>query len=207
MHRVESQTVPPVQRAVITIATGKPIYLAMAISLARSFFFWHRDFDVAFYIVTDREVALPADLDRVRLIAVKPGELGHGYATKLHLDLVAPAKQTLFIDADCLCAGNLSSLFDRFSGLHVSVVGGEIKQGDWFGDAAKLCARFNLECLPYFVGGMYYLEPGTKATAVYARARRLAPDYDELGLVRLRGQPNDELLMAIAMALEGCAAL
>ena len=195
------------RRAAITIATGKPIYLAMAINLARSFLFWHRHSDIAFYIVLDRAVTLPADLDCVRVIRVKPGELGHGYSAKLHLDQVAPAEKTLFIDADCLCVGNLSSVFDRFSGHDVSVVGGTIANGEWFGDVAKICSQLNLQYLPKFVGGVYYLEPGAKANAVYARARLLEPDYDKLGLVRLREQPNDELLMAIAMALEGCEAL
>jgi hypothetical protein len=195
------------QRAVITIALGKPIYLEMAINLARSFIFWHRDSDIAFYIVSDRSVTLPADLGRVHIIRIKTGELGQGYSAKLHLDRVAPAKQTLFIDADCFCVGNLSSVFDRFSGRHVSVVGGTISNGDWFGDIAQVCSQFNLPHLPKFVGGLYYLEPGFAATAVYDRARLLEPDYDKLGLVRLRGQPNDELLIAISMALEGCEAL
>ena len=204
---VEQVRSAEMQRAVITIATGKPIYLAMAINLARSFLFWHPHSDIAFYIVSDRAVTLPADLDVVRVICVKPGALGIGYASKLHLDRVAPAKQTLFIDADCLCVGNLSSVFDRFSGHGVSVIGGTIADGEWFGDVAKICSHFNLQYLPKFVGGVYYLEPGAKASAVYTRARLLEPDYDELGLVRLRGQPNEELLMAIAMALEGCEAL
>ena len=33
----------------------------------------------------------------------------------------------------------------------------------------------------------------------------LNPDYNNLGLIRLRGQPNDELLMAIALAQIGVA--
>ncbi|MDQ3206484.1 MAG: hypothetical protein M3Q40_08295, partial [Pseudomonadota bacterium] len=38
----------------------------------------------------------------------------------------------------------------------------------------------------------------------YARARELERRYDELGLVRLNNHPNEELLMAISMGLEGC---
>ena len=196
-----------IPRAVITIAVGKPIYLAMAINLARSFLFWNKASDIEFFIISDLAVSLPADLYRVKLMSVAPGELGHGYSAKLHLDRFAPAKQTLFIDADCLCMGDLTSLFNRFSGHHVSVIGSTIAEGEWFGDVANVCFHFNLVSLPYFVGGVYYLEPGVTADNVYARARALQLDYDQLGLVRLRGQANDELLMAIAMALEGCSAI
>jgi hypothetical protein len=115
--------------------------------------------------------------------------------------------------------GELSGVFDQFAGRPVSVVGSSIAQGDWLGvdgirefpqtsrDVSQICADFNLPCLPKFNGGVYYLEPGEKAAAVYARARMLNPQYDRLGLRRLRGQPNDELLMAIALALEGCEVL
>ena len=195
------------QRAVLTIATRKLLYLEMAINLARSFLYWHNYSDIVFHIVTDLTPALPKDLKRVVLVHVQPGQLGHGFAPKLHLDQLAPARHTLFVDADCLCLGNLSSVFDRFVGRSVSVVGGTITQGEWFGDVAQLCAHFNVSCLPKFNGGIYYLEPGAKADAVYARARALYYKYDQLGLRRLRGHPTDELLMAIAMALEGCSAL
>ena len=40
-------------RAVLTIATGKWVYLNMAIALARSFLWWHRDSSIEFYIATD----------------------------------------------------------------------------------------------------------------------------------------------------------
>src|SRR5262249_35774320 len=122
----------------------------------------------------------------------------------LHLDRFAPADQTLFIDADCLCIRPLDFAFDRFGGRDVSVVGGTIAEGEWFGDVARICREADVTALPKFNGGVYYIEPGAKASAVYRRARELSFNYDALGLVRLRGAPNDELLMAIAMAQEDC---
>lgn len=194
-------------RSVITIATAKSIYLDMAINLARSFLRWNDLSRISFHIVTDLETGLPPDLRGVDLIKIAPQSLGLGFAPKLHLDRLAPTEKTLFIDADCLSVGALDSVFDRFSGQAVSVLGGTISEGEWFGDVAKICAHFSIPALPKFNGGIYYLERGQKASAVYQRARNLEKHYDEFGLVRLRNRPNDELLMAIAMALEGCAGI
>jgi hypothetical protein len=113
----------------------------------------------------------------------------------------------LFIDADCLCLGPVGPAFEAFRGRAVSVIGGTIWGGEWFGDIAEICARFAVPSMPKFNGGIYYLEPGERASAIYDLARSLESRYDEIGLTRLRGRPNDELLMAIAMAVEGCAAL
>lgn len=194
-------------RAVLTIATGKWVYLDMAIALARSFLWWHRVSGIDFYIATDIVGPLPRDMDRIKLLRFEPGQLGKGFSMKLKLDQLAPAAQTLFIDADCLCTGSLGPVFDRFAGRSVSVVGGSISEGEWFGDVATTRAHFGLSEITKFNGGVYYLERGEKATAVFARARELEKHYDELGLVRLRGCPNEELLMAISMALEGCSGI
>ncbi len=194
-------------RAVLTIATGKWLYLDMAIALARSFLWWHPDSAIEFYIATDITGALPADMDRIKVLRFKPGQLGKGFSMKLKLDQLAPAAQTLFIDADCLCIGPLEPVFDRFAGRDVSVVGGSISEGEWFGDVATTRSHFGISEMPKFNGGVYYLEPGEKATQVYARARELEKRYDELGLVRLRDCPNEELLMAISMALEDCSGI
>lgn len=182
------------------MATTKDIYVDMALSLARSFLYWNRDRAIDFHLVTDLAVDLPRDLKGIRIVRLSPGELGIGFSPKLHLDKLAPAEQTLFVDADCLCLGPLSDVFERFAGHAVSVFGSEVSTGHWFGDIEPLCTRFAVAALPSFNGGVYYLEPGDKAAAIYARARALEPEYDAIGLVRLRGRPNDEILMSIAMA-------
>lgn len=146
------------QRAVLTIATGKPIYIQMAVNLARSFKWWHRNSSIRFIIVTDQKRSIPSDLSDIKVIELQPGQYGQGFSPKLYLDKLAPAEQTLFIDADCLCVGSLESVFNRFAKHAVSVVGGTISEGEWFGDVAALCQRFGVEALPKFNGGIYYLE-------------------------------------------------
>lgn len=194
-------------RAVLTIATGKWVYLDMAIALARSFLWWHRGSDIAFQVATDITGPLPADMAGVEVLRFQPGELGHGFSMKLKLDQLATADQTLFIDADCLCVGRLDPVFERFAGHAVSVVGSDIGEGEWFGDVARTCAQFDVPAIPKFNGGVYYIERGELSRRVYERARSLEEHYDAIGLVRLRGSPNEELLMAISMAIEGCSGI
>lgn len=190
------------QRNVLTIATGKQLYIDMAVNLARSFFLWHPVTSIKFYLVTDHPEYIPADLkDKVIIKNVKPGELGEGFTPKLSLDKVSPEGETLFIDSDCLVFGKLDSVFDRFKGNSVSVVGDYISEGEWFGDIKAVCTKFGITHLPKFNGGVYYLEKGSVASAVYETARKLEKDYDAIGFTRLRNRPNDEVLMALAMEL------
>lgn len=191
-------------RAVLTIATGKPLYFEMALTLARSFRRWNSDNAIAFYLVTDQASPLPTDLrGQVHVRCVEPNQFGDGFSPKLHLDELACANATLFIDADCLCGRGLSDVFERFAGRSVATVGGRIAEGEWFGDVRATCRRLGVSSLPKFNGGVYYLERGPMSREVYATARRLEAKYDDLGLVRLRGRPNDELVMAGAMAIHG----
>src|SRR5439155_22832255 len=192
------------QNAVFTIAVGKPLYLRMACALARSFRLWHRDSDIGFFLATDADRAsLPADLSDINIIPLRPGQYGRGFSPKIHLDKIAPADQSLFVDADCLCVGSLAEAFAAFRGHSVSVIGREISNGEWDGDVAAICRQFKIPALVRFNGGVYYLERGAMCERVYETARELEPRYDEIGFVRLRGHPNDEVLVSLAMTIHG----
>ena len=174
----------------------------MAANLARSFFWWHQNTDISFYIATDNRELLPNDIiSLVKIITIQPGELGEGFSPKLHLDKLAPVGQTLFIDSDCLIFGRLDFVFERFKGHKVSVVGTYISDGEWFGDVSRICSQFNVPYLPKFNGGIYYLENSPESAVVYSKARELEKQYDQIGFKRLRNRPNDEVLMALAMQL------
>jgi hypothetical protein len=190
------------KRQVLTIATGKKMYLDMAVNLARSFFWWHPDTDIQFQLATDQQEYIPDGIrSKIKIIYIKPGELGEGFSSKLSLDLLANTGQTLFIDSDCLIFGKLDNVFELFNGHAVSVIGGYIAKGEWFGNIEKICKQYHIPHLPKFNGGIYYLEKGEQATAVYQTARELEKKYDEIGFIRLRNKPNDEVLMALAMQL------
>jgi hypothetical protein len=187
---------------VLTLATGKKLYIDMAANLVRSFIFWNKDTGITFYLATDLQQFIPDDIKvSIKIIELQPDQFGKGFSPKLHLDKLAPAGQTLFIDSDCLIYGNLLHVFDQFNGHKVSVIGNYIATGDWFGDVAAICAQFNVAHLPKFNGGVYYLENGPEAVQVYDTARSLESKYDEIGFIRLRNRSNDEVLMALAMQL------
>ena len=176
----------------------------MAANLARSFRLWNFGNDIYFYLATDQPEALPADVSGfVRIVPLKPGELGDGFSPKLHLDKLAPQGQTLFIDSDCLIYGDIKPVFEKFAGHPVSVVGNYISSGEWFGDVVAVCKKYKVTKMPKFNGGIYYLENGEQAKKVYELARELESRYDEIGFVRLRNRPNDEVIISLAMALNG----
>jgi hypothetical protein len=198
---LRNDTVLQPGRAVITLATTKRLYVDMAFVLARSFVLWNREAGIPFHLFTDIEFDLPPELQRhVEVHRMPPGALGAGFSPKLHLDRIAPAYQTLFIDADCMVMGPVAPIFDRFAGRPVSVFGVHMSEGLWWGDVKAILKRIDRPWMVGFNGGLYYLEPGETAAMVYARAREIEGSYDAWDLVRLRGRPNDEVLMSIAMA-------
>ena len=193
-----------INRQVLTIGVGKKLYVDMAVNLARSFLHWHPETDIRFQLVTDQPQLIPSDVrDKIQVIPIQAGSIGVGFSAKLHLDEIAADGQTLFIDSDCLIFGGLNFLFERFKGHAVSVAGKYVSGGEWFGDIATVCKKFNLPHIPQFNGGLYYLEKGIKAAEVYTTARELEEQYDEIGFIRLRNRPNDEVLMALSMQLHG----
>ena len=192
---------------VITLAVGRPYYLGLAINLARSFLRFHDPKTITFRIVSDLTTPLPPDLRGCERQRIEPGQYGTGFSPKIHLDKFAPDGPTLLLDSDLLIYEPLDRLLSALVGHPVATVAREVRSGEWFGDVANYCARLGVPAIPRFNGGLYYMEPGRTASAVYETARSLAKRYDELGLVRLRGQPYDELVMAGAMACHGLRGL
>ena len=190
-------------RSVLTIATGKPLFVRLAATLARSFRIWNADNGIGFAIATDQAEALPPDLDWVQVIPLQPGQYGDGFSPKLYLNELAPADRTLFVDADCLCVRDLRPAFEAFAGRPVATIGRVVSDGEWFGDVAAVSREFGVRGLPRFNGGAYYLERGEASDRVFEEAQALESHYDEIGFERLRGRPNDEVLMALAMAIHG----
>lgn len=192
------------ERAALTIASGKQLYLNMASALARSFRIWHAENDLELFIATDAPHQFPCDVQDdpgVQFIDIGSQDLGEGFENKLHIDELLPAQCTLFIDADCLLTGSLEPVFERFAGRSVSVVGGEKSEGEWFGDLSARCGQFEVSNVPVFVGAVYYVENDETAQCVFEVARDLRDHYDEAGFVRLRGLPNEEPLISLGMAL------
>src|ERR1700732_3682526 len=123
------------KNAVFTVAVGKRLYLRMACALARSFRLWNCDNGIEFVLATDaNRASLPAEWSDLKVIPLSPGQYGQGFSPKIHLDKIAPADRSLFVDADCLCVGSLEQAFAEFQGHSVSVIGREIRNGACYGE-------------------------------------------------------------------------
>lgn len=189
--------------AAFTIATGKSSYFHMAVNLARSFERWNRSNELRFYIVTDLDVPLPKDLKRSALIKVDTNELPRGFSAKLHIDRLMPADRSLFLDADCLLMRSLDPIFEAFKGKPVGVFGHVFSDGEHFGNVAEICERLKIPWLPRFNGGVYYVEKSGASMKILSDARELEKSYDDIGFHRLRGQPDEEMLISASLAKHG----
>lgn len=187
---------------VLTLALGKKYYLNLACNLARSFKVWHKQSDIKFCIATDRPNEVPSDLADIQIVTIPSGKYGRGFETKLYLDEITPYDKTLFIDADCLCVGNLNRVFSKFKGFHFTGVGRLVSEGDFFGDVRERCQKYNVSQVPFFVGALYYFENTPKASAVFKHAKKIEKYYDKAGFVRLANLTNEEPLLSLGMAIE-----
>lgn len=176
----------------------------MAVNLARSFLWWHKGSDIQFYLITDQPQLISHDVrNLINIKSFKPGSKGDGFSTKLFIDEFIQTKYNLFIDADCLIYGKLDTIFENFKGNTVSAIGDDIYDGEFFCNVSKVRQLLNIDYLPRFVGGVYYLEKNELSNKVFEKARQLLPLYDHMGLKRLRGKENEEPLLAMAMAIHG----
>lgn len=196
---------PPVtDRSVLTIATGKKIYVDMACNLAMSFLLWNEHSSIKFFLVTDSPQFISQKLkEKISVVQVLPGELGDGFSSKLQMGQFAYTKQTLFIDADCLIYGDLNPVFDEFNGHDVSVIGYKRYTGQEIGfcsDVALVIANTGIKYFPLLCGSVYYFEKGEIASKIFDYAKSLLKSYNKIGLVPLRGKENEEPLVAISMA-------
>jgi hypothetical protein len=184
-------------RSIITVAVGPVSYFNMALTLARSVRYFNPS--LAVYIVSDQERKIPRDLDHTH-VYVPPCGVEKGFRSKLKLDQYAQTEETLFLDSDCIALGDLTPVFDAFKNHHVGVLGVDIKDGEWFGDVATICQRLHLDHMTRLNGGVYFFRASQRTTAIMDHARALLPRYDEIGFVRLRNQPNEEVLVSAAIS-------
>lgn len=195
-------------QSVFTVAIGSEVYLDYALTLARSFLLHHKHSEIIFFIFTDLVLDEFEDIGNIQKVIIDQNLVGKGISCKLYLDKLAPTEKSLFIDADCLCFGNLEKIFKRFAGRPVSVVGFPISHGEWCGVLAEeICRTFNVSQIPRFNGGIYYIERGEAATKIYNTARTLEMQYDQLGFTKHRGWHNEEPLLSIAIAVNNGTAL
>jgi len=198
---------PSKSKCVLTIAAGKQIYYEFAANLARSFRIHHSNTDIDFVMAVDDPEKVPSDVTAwAEVVAIPESIADVGFELKLHLDQYSDYQKTLFIDADCLVVESLEEVFVRFAGQDFVALGQDLSSGEWFGDISERLQEIARPSLPVFVGAIYYFDRNPRGLAVLKIARELACQYDELGLVRLRGKKNEEPLLSLAMSRCGIPA-
>ena len=197
-------------RGTLTLAFGKPRYIEMAKSLARSLIL--HDPTLMRAIITDSTDPELADLFTYR-IDLRP-EYGSKARQMMHLDLYTPFDETLFIDSDSLAVRSLDSFWTAFQAVPFGVCGirtGEIGEPL---DIPFLLPRFNLSALPRFSGAIYYFKRSPEAAALFTTARDLMLHAPELHLINSphehldipAGGLSDKALYSVAMAIHGLTA-
>ena len=201
-------------RGILTLAFGKPRYIEMAKSLARSLIL--HDPTLMRAIITDSIDPELADLFTYR-IDLRP-EYGSKVRQMMHLDLYSPFEETLFIDSDSLAVRSLDSFWTAFQAVPFGVCGPHIVATGSVDDTLDLpflLNHFHLSALPTppkFSGGLYYFKRTPEAAALFATARDLLLHASELHFTHfphptsdnaLTVDPSDQSLYSVALAIHG----
>ncbi|MCB8933428.1 MAG: hypothetical protein M9921_00630 [Fimbriimonadaceae bacterium] len=183
------------ERAVFTVALGRPPFAEMAMGLGRSLslagdttprivmtdiegYDWGRYFD--------RVVPPPHERDGLEKLAALE---------------YTEARHVLALDCDMLAFKRLDPIFEFCRGSALAVQGWMISSGTWHGiDIGPTLKDHGRDALPKFNGGMIYMERGPECEAIVARSREIANGYDATGFARYRkGLASEEICLMLAM--------
>jgi hypothetical protein len=185
-------------RGTITLAFGKPRYVEMAKSLARSLIL--HDPALMRAIITDSSDPELGELFTYR-IDLRP-EFGSTSGQMMHLDLYTPFDETLFVECDSLAVRSLDHFWTAFDPVYFGVCSSHTLDSADSTDALDipyLVERFHLAAIPRFNGAIYYFKHVPAATALFTTARDLLSHESEL---QLRSATHSApSLYAIAMAI------
>jgi hypothetical protein len=188
------------ERSVILLATNKQRYLNFAFNCARSIMLHNPGLPI--FIATN--IAPSEEYPGIKFVAVTDEQAKLNIAAKVYLDQLVQTDETLFIDSDCLCYGNLNELFGRCNGHNVTTIGRIFSTLDEWGPQghASFLKFFGTEMHIIFNGGLYYIKKSVTTTRIFDKARELLNNYDDYGFHRIQnGWVNEEHLFGVAMVL------
>lgn len=190
------------ERGFVTVATGSDVYYKMAADLLLSYRGRGKG-KYPFAIICDRENEYTATFDDVVLV----NEFRKSTVDKLLLRH-SPYRETLFLDADILILKNIDDLWDVFADADdVSVFGCTLprdSQDGWFTYEGSGRYKPHIKYLISMNGGIYYFRNTPFAQKVIRDAFDVIGDYGTVDF-KYFDTPQDEPLMAMAMAINECA--
>ncbi|MBS1531831.1 MAG: hypothetical protein JSU01_16100 [Bacteroidetes bacterium] len=188
-------------RSVLLLATNKQEYLQFALNCADSVRLHNPDLPI--FIATNLKVDDCTSRTDIKFLPV-PEEIARLYLeAKLYLNDFLQSEETLFIDSDCLCYGDLTPIFEACRENDVTVVGRNIPiEGFWTGDGIKFAREtLGINKSIFFNGGFYYIRNTPVAQQIFLKAREISDNYDAYGFHRIQNNwKNDEISFQIALA-------
>lgn len=184
-----------IDKCAFTVANGKK-YRDFAYALARSYRY-HNGLDISFYIVSDEDFNLPTDLKWVKKKIVPKDLMGQGMEYRFNFDKIAPAYQSLFIDADSIIYKDISSLFN-LGNTSINVIGQKVTDGIWADlEPSQALSQFNIPYLIKYCGAFYFIVKNETTEKICETAQSLSKsDYP---FQQHRFSVNDEPILSISM--------
>jgi len=188
-------------RSVLLLATNKQEYLQFALNCADSVRLHNPDLPI--FIATNIKIDSHTSRNDIKFLNVSE-EIAELYLeAKLHLNDFLQTEETLFIDSDCLCYGDLTPIFEVCGDEDVTVIGKAIPiEGFWTGDGVRLAREtLGIGYSMLFNGGFYYIKRSELTDQIFSAAREISGNYDAYGFHRIQNNwKNDEISFQIALA-------
>jgi len=121
-------------RSVLLLATNKKEYFKFALNCAESIKLHNPGLQI--FIATN--IKTDKDFSDIKLLTISEEIAKLCIETKLYLDNFLQTEETLFIDSDCLCFGNLDPIFKACQGMDVTVIGRTTPLEKYWGGGIKV---------------------------------------------------------------------
>lgn len=188
-------------RGFITVATGSDRYYELAANLYISYKKRGKG-QYPFTLICDRTNEWAESFDEVITV--------DGFRCSTVDKLLmrnSPYDETIFLDADMLVTENIDDLWEVFSnGDDVSAFGRTLpidSTEGWFTYEGSGDYRPQLKYMISMNGGVYYFRKTERAEKIFADALGIIADYSTIDF-KYFPTPQDEPIMAMAMAINGC---
>jgi hypothetical protein len=193
-----------ITKGFVTIATGKEQYYEIAKNLLISYRFTTEN-PLPFAILCDDENEYTKEFDHVEIFS----DPKRGYLDKLNMFELLPYDINIFIDADCLCFGDINRLFDIFENADDFCCYGRVLPLDdktgWFEyDNLNEELQKQIDYVVGLHGGIYYIRKNEKSKKVLDDAKAFSENYADYKFKGKFQNPGDEPVVALSMAVNGC---
>jgi hypothetical protein len=165
----------------LTLATGSPFYLDLAMNLVLSLKL--NDPARPVCLVTDHAMPIPGAyrpyIDELAYLKEKPGF--HGCLNKLRMNEVSPFTETMFVDSDCILLKNdMDRHWTKFQSPGFCSPGSKVTSGRWYGfDIADVIKKLGIDYMRTLNSGVFYFRRGAESDRFFATALDLVENHKQ----------------------------